>query len=60
VAALVAWLIVTRVMNLAYEFNAWLWVFGVIAGVVCVLVAGKLATRPVLKQLPIAVLQSQV
>jgi len=60
VAALVAWLIVTRVMNLAYEFNAWLWVFGVVAGVVCVLVAGKLATRPVLKQLPITVLQSQV
>jgi len=60
VAALVAWLIVERVMNLSYSFNGWLWLIGVIAGVVCVLVAGKLATRPVLKQLPIAVLQSQV
>ncbi len=60
VAAMIAWLVVERVMQLEYEFNAWLWVFGIVAGVTGVLIAGKLATRPVLRQLPIAVLQSQV
>ncbi len=60
VAAIIAWLVVERVMGLPYEFNPWLWLIGIGAGVVGVLVAGKLATKPVLNQLPIAVLQSQV
>ncbi len=60
VAAIIAWLIIEHVMELPYEFNGWLWLVGVLAGVAGVLIAGKLATRPVLRQLPIAVLQSQV
>ena len=60
VAAIIGWLIVERVMELSYEFNPVLWVAGIVAGVAGVLIAGKLATRPVLNQLPIAVLQSQV
>lgn len=60
VAALIGWLIIERVMELSYEFNAVLWIAGIVAGVAGVLIAGKLATRPVLNQLPIAVLQSQV
>jgi len=60
VAAIIGWLIVERVMELSYEFNPVLWVVGIAAGVAGVLIAGKLATRPVLNQLPIAVLQSQV
>jgi len=47
-------------MELSYEFNPVIWVVGIFAGVAGVLIAGKLATRPVLNQLPIAVLQSQV
>lgn len=60
VAALIGWVIIERVMELSYEFNIWLWVIGILAGMTGVLIAGKLATRPVLNQLPIAVLQSQV
>ncbi len=60
IAALIGWVIIERVMEFTYEFNGWLWVTGVLAGVLGVLIAGKLATRPVLNQLPIAVLQSQV
>lgn len=60
VASIIGWLVVERVMELSYEFNIWLWVVGIAAGVAGVLIAGKLATRPVLNQLPIAVLQSQV
>jgi len=60
VAALIGWVIIEQVMDLSYEFNLWLWVVGIAAGVGGVLIAGKLATRPVLNQLPIAVLQSQV
>ena len=60
VAALIGWVIIERVMELSYEFNLWLWVIGIFAGMAGVLIAGKLATRPVLNQLPIAVLQSQV
>lgn len=60
VAALIGWAVIERVMELSYEFNIWLWVTGIVAGVAGVLIAGKLATRPVLNQLPIAVLQSQV
>jgi len=60
VASIIGWLVVEQVMELSYEFNIWLWVIGIAAGVAGVLIAGKLATRPVLNQLPIAVLQSQV
>ena len=60
IAALIAWLLVEHVMQLSHEFNFALWLIGVLAGLICVLAAGKLATRSVLKQLPIAVLQSQV
>ena len=60
VAALIGWVVIEHVMELSYEFNWWLWVIGILAGMAGVLIAGKLATRPVLNQLPIAVLQSQV
>ena len=60
VAAVIGWLVIERVMELSYEFNPVIWVVGIFAGVAGVLIAGKLATRPVLNQLPIAVLQSQV
>ncbi len=60
VAALIGWVIITRIMELPYEFNFLLWVVGILAGVTGVLIAGKLATVPVLNQLPITVLQSQV
>jgi len=60
VAAVVAWLVIDRVMELSYDFNFFLWLGGILVGIMCVLVAGKLATRPVLQQRPLAVLQSQV
>ncbi len=60
VAAVLAWAIVEKVMSLDYQFNLLLWVVGIVAGIVGIWIAGSLASRPVLRQSPLAVIRSQV
>ncbi|OED34453.1 hypothetical protein AB833_32440 [Chromatiales bacterium (ex Bugula neritina AB1)] len=60
IAAIMAWVIVERVMSLDYQFNGWLWSIGVVAGIAGIWLAGTLATLPVLRQSPMAVIRSQV
>ncbi len=60
IAAVLAWAIVELVMNLEYHFNWVLWVIGVVVGVVAIWIAGSVASRPVLRQSPLAVIRSQV
>lgn len=59
-AAVLAWFIVERIMTLDYQFNGWLWGGGVLAGIIGIWLAGSLASAPVLRQSPMAVIRSQV
>lgn len=60
VASLLAWLVIERVMRLEYEFNAVLYIVGVLAGVLGIWIAGLIISRPVLKQSPVSVIRSQM
>ena len=60
VASVLAWLVIERVMQLQYEFNGILWLFGVLAGVIGIWTAGLLISRPVLRQSPVSVIRSQM
>lgn len=60
IAAAVAWAMIELVMNLEYRFNAVIWLAGTLLGVVAIWVAGVIASRPVLRQSPLAVIRSQV
>ena len=60
VAALIAWVIVEKVMTLDNQFNLTIWIGGVLAGMVGIWAAGTLASRPVLRQSPLSVIRSQV
>ena len=44
-------------LNLSYSFNPWIWVTGLVTGVVGVTVAGLMGTRSVLSQTPLTILR---
>jgi putative ABC transport system permease protein len=52
----IAWVLAERVLELPYQFDPTLWLFGVTGGVLGVTITGVLATRPVLDHPPLAVL----
>jgi putative ABC transport system permease protein len=56
-AALAGWYAARHWFNLAYHFNAWLWIAGLCGGAVVVGVAGWLATRSVVNTSPLATLR---
>ncbi len=60
IAAVLAWVIVERVMSLQYEFNLTLWIGGILVGIAGIWSAGTVATLPVLRQSPMAVIRNQV
>ena len=60
IAAAVAWAMIELVMELDYRFNPVIWLLGTLLGVVAIWIAGVIASRPVLKQSPLAVIRSQV
>ena len=44
-------------LNLSYSFNPWIWVTGLVTGVVGVTIAGLMGTRSVLSQTPLTILR---
>jgi putative ABC transport system permease protein len=60
IAAVVAYAMIELVMDLDYRFNPVIWALGVVLGVVAIWIAGVIASRPVLRQSPLAVIRSQV
>lgn len=60
IASLVAWAVIELVMEFEYHFNPVIWVLGTLLGVIAIWIAGVIASRPVLKQSPLAVIRSQV
>lgn len=52
-----AYVLATRVFNLPYQFNPWLWIVALAAGGVGVTLAGWLGTRGVLRQPPLLTLR---
>lgn len=59
IAAILAWVIIDKIMSLDYQFNLMLWAIGVLAGVVAIWGAGYLVSRPVLMQSPLMVIRRQ-
>ncbi len=60
IAAAVAWAMIELVMDLDYRFNPVIWLAGTLLGVIAIWIAGVIASRPVLRQSPLAVIRSQV
>jgi len=56
-ASILGYLIATRVLDLTYEINPWLWMTGLLVGGVGVGVAGIIGTRQVVNSPPLKVLQ---
>jgi putative ABC transport system permease protein len=56
-AALAGWYAARNWFNLAYHFNAWLWVAGLSGGALVVGLAGWLATRSVVNTSPLVTLR---
>ena len=56
-ASIVGWLVATRLFNLGYAFDPWLWLAGLGAGTLIVGVAGTLATRRVVTTPPATTLK---
>lgn len=57
-ASSVGYLLATRVFDLSYRFDPWLWLTGLIAGGLGVLIVGLLGTRSVLRTPPQDILRS--
>ncbi len=56
-ATLAGWLLATRVFDLSYSINPWVWIIGLAAGAVIVGGAGTLAARSVINHPPISTLR---
>jgi putative ABC transport system permease protein len=56
-ATALAYLLATRVFEIPFTVDPWLWVIGLVGGAVAVVLAGWLGTRSTLRQPPIAVLR---
>ncbi len=57
-AGLGGWYLATRVFELPYETDLWLWPIGIVAGGALVGVSGALATRRAVTQAPLGILRS--
>jgi len=51
-ASALSWVLATRVLNLAYHFNPWIWLVGLSGGTLGVLLAGLAGTRRALSASP--------
>jgi len=56
-ASLAAFVLATRVLDLGYRFDPWIWLMGIAGGATLVAVSGWLATRSVVNQSPLLALR---
>lgn len=56
-ASILGYLVGQHILHLSYSFNPWIWLVGVLAGVVSVTIAGLMGTRPVLSKPPLTTLR---
>jgi putative ABC transport system permease protein len=57
IASVVSWQLATNVFDMAYQFNPWVWIWGIIGGAVGVGLAGMLGVRSVMHQAPLTTLR---
>ncbi len=57
-ASVAAYFMTTRVLELRYSFEAWVWVAGLLGGMLLVALSGWLATRTVVNQPPLTTLRA--
>lgn len=58
-ASVAAYFMTTRVLELHYSFEGWVWLVGVLGGAVLVALSGWLATRSVVSQPPLLTLRAE-
>lgn len=58
-ASIAGYFIATRVLDVHYTFDAWVWLWGLCGGAVIVAGSGWLATRSVVSQSPVTTLRGQ-
>lgn len=51
-------ILATQIFKLSYQLNLWYWLAGTVSGMILIGVAGLYGTRHILKQSPVAVLQT--
>ncbi|MGD8574755.1 MAG: FtsX-like permease family protein [Gammaproteobacteria bacterium] len=56
-ASFTGWLLATRVFDIPWQLNPWLWISGIAGGVALVTLAGVAATRKVVGQPPVTILR---
>ncbi len=57
-ASVAAYFMTTRVLELRYSFEPWVWVAGLASGAILVALSGWLATRSVVNQPPLSTLRA--
>jgi putative ABC transport system permease protein len=58
-ATLAGWLLATKVFELPYSIDPWVWVIGLAAGAIVVGGAGTFAARNVINHPPISILRER-
>jgi len=56
-ASVLGYVIGKYTLNLSYTFNLWIWLIGLFAGIIGVMVAGFMGTRSALSRPPILTLR---
>jgi putative ABC transport system permease protein len=59
-ASALGWVLATRVLNVAWSFNPWIWLIGLAAGTLGVLLAGLAGTRRALSAPPMSLFREAV
>jgi putative ABC transport system permease protein len=57
-ASVTAFLLTQHVLHLPFTFNPWVWIAGVLGGMLGITLAGLVATRSVLRVPPLGVLRA--
>ena len=57
-ASVTAFMLTQQVLHLPFAFNPWVWIAGVLGGMLGIILAGLMATRSVLRVPPLGVLRS--
>jgi putative ABC transport system permease protein len=57
-ASIAAYFMTTRVLEMRYTFQPWVWVLGLLGGAALVAASGWIATRSVMRQPPLITLRA--